>query len=529
MSDPNPTPPPPETPGAPLPAGSVPGETPGAAAVPPVPPGAPPHFGWTSPTGRDPLAPVLPAPPPGPSPGVEAAMSRPGRPSAAERIAARREAYKPGKPPALDREEITPEPPRLRELDAEIEAELEAAMAGIDQKSLLGAGEPAKDARQPRRGDATQRQKGTVMRVHQGDVFVEMPGGRSQGLLPSTQFPEGLPKVGDPVEFHIERYDPANGLFILTREGQAVAADWSTVQIGQTVEARVTGVNKGGLSVDVNGIRGFLPISQIDLYRVEQPEQFVNQRLLCLVTEVNPEERNLVVSRRALLERERQEQADKLWAEVAEGQIRKGVVRNVKPFGAFVDIGGIDGLVPVGEMAWKRVQDPSEIVSLGQAVEVAVIRVDREARKLTLSLRDLVASPWDRAAANYPPRSLAKGKVTRTEQFGAFVELEPGIEGLIHVSELAPNRVFNVLNVVKPGQDVEVMVLNVDADKKRISLSLKQAQQAKAPPPAAKQEEPEPEDEEAPPPKPRKHTTPLRGGTGPGGPLFPNLPGQGGG
>jgi small subunit ribosomal protein S1 len=459
----------------------------------------------------------------------------------AERVAARRQSYKPGPPlPLGDQMDFAsqmqpssppanPKPaeaPKLRDLDAEIEAELDAAMAGLDPQSLLENPEKGKERRDPRRGDAAQLQKGAVMRVHHGDVFIEMPGGRSQGLMPTTQFPEGVPAVGTPVDFHIERYDPANGLFMLTREGQVVAADWSTVQIGQVVEARVTDVNKGGLSVEVNGIRGFLPISQIDLYRVEQPEQFVNQKLLCMVAEVNPEERNLVVSRRALLERERQEKQEQLWAEVKEGQIRKGTVRSVKPFGAFVDIGGLDGLVPVGEMAWKRVQDPAEIVQVGQAVEVSILRVDKEARKLTLSLRQLTASPWDTAAANYLPRSLAKGTVTRTQQFGAFVELEPGIEGLIHVSELAPNRVFNVLNVVKPGQEVEVMVLNVDTDQKRISLSLKQAQQAKAPPPV-KTDEPEPEEEEeAPPSKPRKHQTPLRGGIGSGGPLFPELPGR---
>jgi small subunit ribosomal protein S1 len=416
----------------------------------------------------------------------------------------------------------------LRDLDAEIEAELEAALSGVNEESLLGGGESTTKDREPRRGDAGQQQRGKVMRVHQGDVFVEMPGGRSQGLLPVTQFPDGTPQAGDPVDFSIERYDPANGLFILSRGGQAVAADWSTVQIGQVVEARVTGTNKGGLSVDVNGIRGFMPISQIDRFRVEQPEQFLNQRLLCMVAEVNPAERNLVVSRRALLEREREEKQEKLWEEIKEGQVRKGVVRSIKPFGAFVDIGGLDGLVPVGEMAWKRVEDPAEIVQLGQTVEVAVIRIDRDARKLTLSLRQTTASPWDQAALNYPPRSLVKGTVTRTEQFGAFVELEPGIEGLIHVSELAPNRVFNVQNVVKSGQEVEVMVLGVDTEKRRMSLSLKQAQQAKALLPPSKQPEPEVE-EASPPPKLRKHAFPLRGGIGSGGPLIPELPGNGGG
>jgi small subunit ribosomal protein S1 len=484
----------------------------------------------TSPASPENPAPTAPSEPP----------ALPKRSALAERIAARKESYKPGKPTNLSLESAfvsspepprpatltaPAEPPRLRDLDAEIEAELEAAMAGLDQNSLLGDQSKNKQ-RGPRRGDAGQRQTGKVMRIHQGDVFIEMPGGRAQGFLPTTQFFDGVPQIGDPVEFQIERYDPANGLFILTRLGQAVAADWSTVQIGQVVEVRVTDVNKGGLSVEVNGIRGFLPISQIDLYRVEQPEQFVNQRLLCMVAEVHPEEKNLVVSRRALLEREREEKSVQLWAEVKEGQIRKGTVRSVKPFGAFVDIGGIDGLVPVGEMDWKRVEDPATIVQVGQAVEVAVLRVDREARKLTLSLRQLMTSPWEQVSANYPPRFLAKGTVTRTEPFGAFVELEPGIEGLIHVSELAPQRVFNVRNVVKPGQEVEVMILGVDPEKKRISLSLKQAQQAKAPPPPPKAEEPVEEEEETPPPKPRKHNIPLRGGIGSGGPLFPGLPGS---
>jgi small subunit ribosomal protein S1 len=468
------------------------------------------------------------------SPNAESPQTPPRRSALADRIAARRDATKPAPAPQAPPDQPKPrtaanpstpaEPPRLRDLDAEIEAELNATLSGVNDEALLGAGEGAKD-REPRRGDASQPQRGKVMRVHQGDVFVEMPGGRSQGLLPLTQFPDGAPQVGDAVDFSIERYDSANGLFILSRGGQAVTADWSTVQIGQVVEARVTGTNKGGLSVDVNGIRAFLPISQIDRFRVEQPEQFLNQRLLCMVAEVNPAERNLVVSRRALLEREREEKQEQLWAEINEGQVRKGVVRSIKPFGAFVDIGGLDGLVPVGEMAWKRVNDPVEIVQLGQAVDVAIIRIDRDARKLTLSIRQTTTSPWDQAAMNYPPRTLAKGTVTRTQQFGAFVELEPGIEGLIHVSELAPNRVFNVNNVVKPGQEVEVMVLGVDTEARRMSLSLKQAQQAKAPPPPEPQAEPEKE-EDAPPPKVRKHSIPLRGGIGSGGPLIPERPGS---
>ncbi len=369
---------------------------------------------------------------------------------------------------------------------------------------------------------------GKVLSVNHGSVFVDVPGGRSQGVISGAQFPEGLPKPGDPIEFQIEGYDPSDGLLILSRKGAAVQADWSSVQIGQTVEARVTDVNKGGLSVEVNGIRGFLPISQIDLYRVENVEQYLNQKLLCMVAEVHPEERNLVVSRRALLEREKAEKAEKSWAEIAEGQVKKGVVRSVKEFGAFVDIGGIDGLIPMGELAWGRVKDASEIVSPGQAVEVVVVRIDRERRKVALSLKQLMASPWEKIAGEFPPRSLARGTVTRIADFGAFVEVAPGVEGLIHVSELAANRVFRVSAVVKEGQEVEVMVLGVDPDKQRMSLSLKQAAKAKEPPPVAKPtEEPEVGEPEAPTKVRKPRTTPLRGGTGEGGPLFPKLPSMG--
>src|SRR5262249_38018404 len=198
--------------------------------------------------------------------------------------------------------------------------------------------------------------------VHGPDVFVDVPGGRTQGVLPLLQFPEGPPAPGTEVEIDIEGYDNANGLLLLTRKGAVQDANWESVAVGMIVEARVTATNKGGLAVEVNGIRGFMPISQIDMYRVENAEQYVNQRLTWMIAEVDPAERTLVVSRRALLEREREEQREKLWQELAEGQVRNGIVRSVRDFGAFVDLGGADGLLHVSEMSWQRVQDPSTIV-----------------------------------------------------------------------------------------------------------------------------------------------------------------------
>jgi small subunit ribosomal protein S1 len=413
---------------------------------------------------------------------------------------------KPEPPAQLTPHEVYHSGPRLRDLDAQIEQELAAALGDLSDKELYGS--PDQEKRKTTPGTQQEGKRAKVIAVQGTDVFLDIPGGRSQGVLSLQQFPEGAPAVGTEVNVTIEGYDRENGLILLSRKGSAVHADWSSVAEGMIVEARVTETNKGGLAVDVNGIRGFMPISQIDLYRVETPEQFVNQRLRCTVVEVNPEERNLVVSRRALLEQEREESREKLWQELAEGQIRDGIIRSVKDFGAFVDMGGVDGLLHVSEMSWVRGQSAADLVQPGQTIKVVVLKVDRDKRKVSLGAKQLTASPWDSADANYPLNGIVKGKVTRLMEFGAFVELEPGIEGLIHISELAPQRVRRPADVVQPGQEVQVLVLGVDRAQRRISLSLK----ATAADESGDIEEEVEEPEELPPARPR--ATPLRGGLG---------------
>lgn len=381
--------------------------------------------------------------------------------------------------PKLDFEELTVNL-RMSDLDKDIEADLAAAMSGFETEIK----EDAEAAKQQamRSADAPRtpggKKKGKVISIHGQDIFIDVPGGRSQGFMSITQF-ETPPKIGDEVEFNVEGYDSANGVLKLTREGAAQHVDWSSVQIGQTVEARVTGVNKGGLSVEVNGIRGFLPISQIDIYRTENVEQFVNQRLLCMIAEVDPSERNLVVSRKALLEREREKLREKFWAEVEEGQVLKGTVRGIQPFGAFVDLGGADGLLPVSELSWGRIGTPSEVVSIGQQVEVKVKRVDKAARKLSLSLKDLIQSPWDTLSQRLPPGTNLNVKVTRIMEFGAFAEVEPGIEGLIHISEMNLPRGRRVRERVQEGKEVEVQVMSIDKEARRMSLSIRSVEEAK--------------------------------------------------
>jgi ribosomal protein S1 len=421
----------------------------------------------------------------------------------------------PGKVPSLEKEDMSYGfGARSAQFDEDVERELQDAMAGADMKQLFGEGSRKKLPGAPPPGP----RKGRVMSIRGKDVFVDV-GGRIQGVIAILQFGDEPPKVGDEIEVHIEGYDP-DGLLILTRQGAAVEADWGSVAPGMIVEARVLEQNKGGLSVDVNGIRAFMPISQIEMFRIEDLAPYVGQKMKCMVTEVDREERNLVVSRRALLDKEREENSEKLWADLAEGQVREGIVRSIKPFGAFVDLGGADALLPVGELSWQRVKDPSEVVQPGQKVRVAVLRFDRETRKITVGLRQLTSSPWDDVHANFPPGEVVKGKVTRIMDFGAFVELQPGIEGLVHVSELAAQRVNRVTDVVKVDQDVNVKVLNVDAPNRRIALSIKAA--LKAPDPVASEEEAE----DAAPQKVRKYTGPLRGGVG-GKPI--ELPRPGGG
>ncbi|HEX4607572.1 MAG TPA: S1 RNA-binding domain-containing protein, partial [Urbifossiella sp.] len=385
-----------------------------------------------------------------------------------------------GRPDQLDKRDFGAKP-NNRELDKLIEDEMAQAMAGFDVSATVAQAETQQKPKAAGTAQAKGRKVGVIVGVHGKDVFVEVPGGRSQGVLPIQQFEGRTPVIGESVEFDIERYDAANGLLVLTREGSAqVVTDWSQVTYGMVVEAKVTGTNKNktGLTIEVNGIKGFLPASQLDMYRVEDIEQFVNQRVKVMVAEVNPAERNLIVSRRAVLERERQVKAEQFWATIQQGQTKSGIVRSVKPFGVFVDLGGADGLIPAGELSWQRVKDPAELFKVGDNVEVQVARVDFEARKIGLSLRALTTSPWDEFSTRVKAGARTTGTVTRTADYGAFVELEPGIEGLIHVSELSTQRVRRVRDVVSEGQRVEVEVLSVDVSARRIALSLKAVKRA---------------------------------------------------
>lgn len=406
-------------------------------------------------------------------------------------------------------------PPVVKDLDAEMEAEIEAAMSsgelspiGTDAAQVAESAaqedeeRPAEDAL-----ESGHHITARIQSIHGDSVFLDL-GYRSPGMVPLRQFTSGKkPEVGQLIEVLVDRLAPDEGLIYLNlpRGLRRIAGNWESLAKGQTVDCLVNRTNKGGLEVTVSGLRGFLPSSQIELGFVSDLEPYVGQKLRAQVMEVNPRKRNLVVSRRAYLQIERQEAEQQLWKTLEVGQTFTGRVKTIKDYGAFVDLGGVDGFLHIGEMAWHRIKHPSEVVQDGQTVDVKVLSLDNEKKKISLGMKQLVQNPWTKAADKYSANSTVSGTVTRIADFGVFVELEPSIEGLIHISELDHKHVRRAADVVKVHQVVTAQVLEVDVERKRISLSLKAL--------VAKPEEIKPVEEPVEPVQ-RKRKGPLKGGTG---------------
>lgn len=377
-------------------------------------------------------------------------------------------------------------PPNIRDaLPPELEQELAAALGGQSLDDIIEGSSTTSTTGAELPADT--RLTGTVVNIHRDDIFVDL-GGRNQGVLPLKQFEKTTPpEVGAQLEVVISRFNPDQGLYELSLTNAAVdVGHWDEVQEGQVVDVNITGANKGGLECQIAGIRGFIPMGQISIYRVENAEEFVGQRLTCVITEANRSRKNLVLSHRALMERERKEQKQKLLADLKPGDVREGTVRSLQDFGAFIDLGGVDGMIHVSQLSWDRVTHPKEVLTVGQPVKVRIDKINSETGKISLGFRDLAANPWDEAEKNFPVGARVKGTVSKLMQFGAFVKLAPGVEGLIHISEMGHGRVQRSSDVVSEGQEVEVKVVSFDREAQRIGLSLK----ALLPPPEKPKQEP---------------------------------------
>jgi len=355
-------------------------------------------------------------------------------------------------------------------LDDDLAREVEAAMESMsaDELAELSGESPAGGD-----GGTAKVRRGKIVGIYGDDVFVDV-GGKSQAVVSRLQFGKAeVLEIGCLVELVIERYDADSGLWIASRDGAIREAHWGSLTVGALVEGRVTGMNKGGLEVNLNGIRGFLPASHVDLVHVKDISVFLGQKVRCQVMEMSRRAGNVLLSRRKVLEAEQLQQKEQLLAELAEGQIRKGVVGNLTDFGAFVDLGGVDGLIHISDMSYGAVANPGDVVRSGQTVEVKVLKVDRERQRVSLGLKQIKPDPWTGAAEKYPMDGRLSVRVLRLEKFGAFVELEEGVEGLIPLSELSWSRINRASDSVEAGQMVEAVVIRVEPEKRRIALSLK--------------------------------------------------------
>jgi small subunit ribosomal protein S1 len=320
--------------------------------------------------------------------------------------------------------------------------------------------------------------KGKVIEVRPKEVLVDI-GYKSEGVIPANEFldPKAV-KVGDEIDVLIEKLENKEGTVVLSHEKAEFKKNWDNIlsicNEGGIIKGKVTAIVKGGLVVNV-GVEAFLPASQIDVTTPKNLAGFVGNTYEFKVVKINQERQNIVLSRRELIESERNEKRGKLLADMTPGDIRKGTVKNITDFGAFIDLNGIDGLLHITDMSWGRIGHPSELLKVGQEIDVVVLDVNKEKERVSLGLKQKLANPWDSIETKFPVGAKVKGKVVSLVPYGAFVQLEPGVEGLVHVTELSwTKRIAKPSDVLKQDQEIEAVVLGINREEQKISLGIRQ-------------------------------------------------------
>ena len=375
----------------------------------------------------------------------------------------------------------------------------------VEEEETMAASYAAysKDIAFVRRGE---RLTGTIIKVSDSELMVDI-GAKSEGIIPRNELTpseaENITELfheGDSVEVIVLRRENEDGHPLLSKKRVDVDLAWEKLAVamdaGEILEGKVLDVVKGGLLVDV-GLKGFVPASLVEMGFVSQLDKYKDQTIKFKVLECDKNHNKLILSRKAFLEEEKAAKAAKTWDEIEKDQVRRGTVQRITNFGAFIDLDGVDGLLHVSQMAWYRVNHPSEILNIGDEIDVYVLNVDKENQKISLGLKQLIPDPWSLVPEKYPVDAIVEAKVVRTATFGAFVQLEPGVEGLVHISQLAWGRVAKTEDAVTPGDVVNVKVLGFDLDSKKISLSIKETMerpaQTEAPAPVEEVEEKEEE------------------------------------
>jgi small subunit ribosomal protein S1 len=327
--------------------------------------------------------------------------------------------------------------------------------------------------------------KGKVVRIDKDEVLVDI-GYKSEGVIPSTELsirksvdPADEVELGEEIDALVLTKEDAEGRLVLSKKRARFEKAWRRIEAaaesGEPVEGSVIEVVKGGLILDL-GVRGFLPASLVDIRRVHNLDEFLGQTLECKVIELNRSRNNVVLSRRAVLEEERKEVREQILDRLEPGQVVEGKISNIVDFGAFVDLEGIDGLIHISELSWSHVNHPSEVVAIGDTVRIKVLDIDRDRQRISLGLKQTQEDPWQRVISTHRSGDVLEGTVTKVVAFGAFVEILPGVEGLVHISELADHHVESPTEVVEPDSKLNVKILEIDEERRRLSLSIKQVE-----------------------------------------------------
>jgi len=340
--------------------------------------------------------------------------------------------------------------------------------------------------------------KGKVVKIDKDEVLVDV-GFKSEGVIPLNELsirnnvkPEDILKVNDEIEIMVLQKEDQDGRLLLSKKRAEVEQNFDRIEKiyekGDTVEGEIIECVKGGLIVDI-GLRGFLPASLIDVRKIKELESYIGEKCVCKIIEVDRNRNNVVLSRKVIIEDERREQRKEILSNMEIGQVKKGVVTSIADFGAFVDVGGVDGLVHISELSWNHVKHPSEVVTVNQEVDVEILDIDYEKQRLSLGLKQTQKDPWLERIKKYSVKDIVKGKVTRIVKFGLFVQIEEDLEGLVHISELSQEPVKRPSDIAKIGDELEVRIIDIDFDKRRMAFSIKQVEN---PEEAEEEEEKEP-------------------------------------
>lgn len=355
------------------------------------------------------------------------------------------------------------------DLDAKLQAEIDAALGDMNLEDMVEMAERPKPSST---GDRPRAKTGVVVGIHREDVMVEF-GPKSQGVCPKSDF-ENPPTIGERYEFMVDRFDQKEGLLLLSRRGAYRKAEWDSLDVGQSVEAMCTGTNKGGLEMEVAKHTAFMPAGQVDLRHIDDLSVFVGEKMPCEIIELDRRRGRIILSRRKAMEAERADQRETLLADLKEGDQRSAEIRSIQPYGAFADIGGMDGLIHISDICHERLKHPSERISVGEQVQVKILKIDLtgDVPRIGLGMKQCMADPYHAHTSKINEGDTVTGRVTKIMPFGAFVELAPGVEGLVHISQLSEDRVHNVGSIVKADQVITVKVIDVDPKTRRIGLSL---------------------------------------------------------